>query len=518
MLGSPLYMAPEIFMDEPYDARVDVWSLGAIFYQMMVGHPPFTATNIAELHNAVMNRQITFPKSPVVSESARSLIRAMLTLRWRQRVNIYQVAAHPFLREAPMPTRAPDPGPAPRKGAAQEAESHSKEAGPGKDGAAAEGEAARPRQDPSPAGASAGEGSEDFVVVNSYPAAGEDGGGGAEGDGGARPPASAATSASLAAQAGFSANHIPCHAPGTLARDPCALVTPRTMRFDADVRRAANRMRTTSNLPPVPLGGDAEGDGPVAGRQPRLLSLPPSEQLRRAGVPAASTEHFRAKALLALSTLLARRGAAVMLLGEQWGDAQRAESPAEALALQLLTSALFARALDCLVVASSLCNRAQASAAAAQGTSAPAVSRDLARLAGECAPSSPAVTWLTRHIARSMERAARLDRRVSQSTTVPAAAELVLDTAMRTARNGAVSEMTQDPATAHKHFNTALTLLEVVAMTEGLSAGQLRQLQRVADATAGRQSVVREREPTQASSHHGPGGPAAPEVGRLSSA
>lgn len=508
-------MAPEILLNEPYDARVDVWSLGAIFYQMVAGRPPFNATNYGELHAAVTTRQVTFPDTPALSDSARSLIRAMLTLRWRQRVNVYQVAAHPFLREAPMPTRAAaDPAHAPREGEAQGTGGGGEEAGPAQGAPAAEeGDATRPRQGPSPAAAGEGEGSDGFVVVNSYPAAGE----GAE-TGGILP------AAQPAARAGFSADHIPRHAPGTLARDPCALVTPRTVRFDADVRRAANRMRSACNLLPVPFGGDAEEDGPVAGRQPRLLALPPAEQLRRAGVPAASTEHFRAKALLALSTLLARRGAAVMLLGEQWEDVQRAESPGEALALQLLTSALLARALDCLVVASSLCNRAQASAAATQGTATPAVPRDLARLAAECAPTSPAVTWLTRHIARSMERAARLDRRASQAATVPPAAELVLETAMRTARHGAVSEMTHDPATAHKHFSTALTLLEVVAMTEGVTARQMRQLQRVADATAARLSAVRARAPAQESSRHGSGGVAAPaaepvvEGGRVATA
>jgi serine/threonine-protein kinase ULK/ATG1 len=30
--GSPLYMAPEILNGQTYDSKVDVWSLGAVFY------------------------------------------------------------------------------------------------------------------------------------------------------------------------------------------------------------------------------------------------------------------------------------------------------------------------------------------------------------------------------------------------------------------------------------------------------------------------------------------------------
>lgn len=40
-LGSPLYMAPELQKEKPYDERVDVWSLGCIAYIMMSGRPPF---------------------------------------------------------------------------------------------------------------------------------------------------------------------------------------------------------------------------------------------------------------------------------------------------------------------------------------------------------------------------------------------------------------------------------------------------------------------------------------------
>jgi len=41
VLGSPLYMAPEIIQEKKYDHRVDIWSVGVITYILLSGRPPF---------------------------------------------------------------------------------------------------------------------------------------------------------------------------------------------------------------------------------------------------------------------------------------------------------------------------------------------------------------------------------------------------------------------------------------------------------------------------------------------
>jgi calcium-dependent protein kinase len=41
-LGSPMYMAPEIIKNLPYDTKVDIWSLGVVSYILLSGKPPFT--------------------------------------------------------------------------------------------------------------------------------------------------------------------------------------------------------------------------------------------------------------------------------------------------------------------------------------------------------------------------------------------------------------------------------------------------------------------------------------------
>src|SRR5690606_19873117 len=63
LCGSPLYMAPEILRFEKYDAKVDLWSVGAVSYEMLVGKPPFRAQNHVDLLRVIdqNNDKITFP-------------------------------------------------------------------------------------------------------------------------------------------------------------------------------------------------------------------------------------------------------------------------------------------------------------------------------------------------------------------------------------------------------------------------------------------------------------------------
>ena len=55
LMGSPFYMAPEQWSDEPPDARADVYSLGVMFYQMLCGEVPFKGNSIP----AIMKKHLT---------------------------------------------------------------------------------------------------------------------------------------------------------------------------------------------------------------------------------------------------------------------------------------------------------------------------------------------------------------------------------------------------------------------------------------------------------------------------
>jgi serum/glucocorticoid-regulated kinase 2 len=40
--GTPEYLAPEMLMEKGHNEKLDVWTLGVLLYETLVGHPPFT--------------------------------------------------------------------------------------------------------------------------------------------------------------------------------------------------------------------------------------------------------------------------------------------------------------------------------------------------------------------------------------------------------------------------------------------------------------------------------------------
>jgi serine/threonine protein kinase len=66
VVGTPFYMSPEQCLGEPLDARSDVYSLGAMFYEMLSGKQPFEATTVS----GVINRHLHEPPPPF-AESLR---------------------------------------------------------------------------------------------------------------------------------------------------------------------------------------------------------------------------------------------------------------------------------------------------------------------------------------------------------------------------------------------------------------------------------------------------------------
>ncbi|CAI5706561.1 unnamed protein product [Peronospora effusa] len=61
MCGSAEYMAPEILQHKPYDQRVDLWSFGILFYEMLFGRTPFYHANHREQGRRIISEPVQFP-------------------------------------------------------------------------------------------------------------------------------------------------------------------------------------------------------------------------------------------------------------------------------------------------------------------------------------------------------------------------------------------------------------------------------------------------------------------------
>ncbi|KAL2309815.1 hypothetical protein Nmel_006045 [Mimus melanotis] len=99
-VGTPDYIAPEVFMQTGYNKLCDWWSLGVIMYEMLIGYPPFCSETPQETYRKVMNwkETLVFPPEVPISEKAKDLIlRFCIDSENRIGSNgVEEIKSHPF--------------------------------------------------------------------------------------------------------------------------------------------------------------------------------------------------------------------------------------------------------------------------------------------------------------------------------------------------------------------------------------------------------------------------------------
>ena len=61
-VGTPFYLAPELWQDKPCTKKSDIWALGVILYELCTSKFPWTASEMDELQNKVLKEK--FDKLP----------------------------------------------------------------------------------------------------------------------------------------------------------------------------------------------------------------------------------------------------------------------------------------------------------------------------------------------------------------------------------------------------------------------------------------------------------------------
>jgi protein-serine/threonine kinase len=91
-VGTPDYIAPEIFLGQGYTYLCDWWSVGAIMFECLVGWPPFCAEDTHDTYRKIVNWRETlyFPEELKLGQTAEAMIRgSVVPPIFYQRLLIY---------------------------------------------------------------------------------------------------------------------------------------------------------------------------------------------------------------------------------------------------------------------------------------------------------------------------------------------------------------------------------------------------------------------------------------------
>ncbi|CAE8737174.1 unnamed protein product, partial [Polarella glacialis] len=98
MIGTPIYLAPEVCHSKPYGVKADVWSLGVVLYELLALEPPFAGSNIASLINNIVTGTPKPVSTALYGEGLRELLSQMLNKQPQGRPTVEQVLGRAFVR------------------------------------------------------------------------------------------------------------------------------------------------------------------------------------------------------------------------------------------------------------------------------------------------------------------------------------------------------------------------------------------------------------------------------------
>ncbi|PNJ83942.1 PLK4 isoform 2 [Pongo abelii] len=97
LCGTPNYISPEIATRSAHGLESDVWSLGCMFYTLLIGRPPFDTDTVKNTLNKVVLADYEMPT--FLSMEAKDLIHQLLRRNPADRLSLSSVLDHPFMSQ-----------------------------------------------------------------------------------------------------------------------------------------------------------------------------------------------------------------------------------------------------------------------------------------------------------------------------------------------------------------------------------------------------------------------------------
>ena len=95
LCGTLDYLPPEMIEGQDHDASVDIWSIGILLYEFLVGAPPFESSGQRDTCRRICAVDLRFPS--FVSPLARDLITKLLQHDPSKRMPLKEVRNHPWI-------------------------------------------------------------------------------------------------------------------------------------------------------------------------------------------------------------------------------------------------------------------------------------------------------------------------------------------------------------------------------------------------------------------------------------
>uniref|UniRef100_A0A8C6R487 non-specific serine/threonine protein kinase n=1 Tax=Nannospalax galili TaxID=1026970 RepID=A0A8C6R487_NANGA len=96
MCGTLDYLPPEMIEGRSYDEKVDLWCIGVLCYELLVGNPPFESATHNETYRRIVKVDVRFP--PSVPVGAQDLISKLLRYHPSERLTLAQILKHPWVQ------------------------------------------------------------------------------------------------------------------------------------------------------------------------------------------------------------------------------------------------------------------------------------------------------------------------------------------------------------------------------------------------------------------------------------